>query len=73
MNRAYWMESKMELLKMVRLKQYSLSTVAFPLMFYCFFGLAMAPFSQGATSMSKYLLATSWPKVWYRSPSAPWW
>jgi ABC-2 type transport system permease protein len=58
MNRAYWMESKMELLKMARLKQYSLSTVAFPLMFYCFFGLAMAPFSQGATSMSKYLLAT---------------
>jgi ABC-2 type transport system permease protein len=58
MNRAYWMESKMELLKMARLKQYSLSTVAFPLMFYCFFGLAMAPFSQGATSMSKNLLAT---------------
>jgi ABC-2 type transport system permease protein len=58
MNRAYWMESKMELLKMARLKQYSLSTVAFPLMFYCFFGLAMAPFARGPTSMSKYLLAT---------------
>src|ERR1017187_311026 len=58
MNRAYWMESKTELLKMARLKQYSISTVAFPLMFYCFFALAMGPYSQGAVSMSRYLLAT---------------
>jgi ABC-2 type transport system permease protein len=58
MNRAYWMESKTELLKMARLKQYSISTVAFPLMFYCFFALAMGPYSQGGISMSRYLLAT---------------
>ena len=58
MNRAYWMESKTELLKMARMKQYSISTVAFPLMFYCFFGLAMAPYSQGAVPIGKYLLAT---------------
>ena len=58
MNRVYWMEAKMELLKMTRLKQYSLSTVGFPLMFYFFFGLAMAPYSQGAVSISRYLLAT---------------
>jgi ABC-2 type transport system permease protein len=58
MNRAYWMESKTELLKMARLKQYSISTIAFPLMFYCFFGLAMGQYSQGAISISKYLLAT---------------
>jgi ABC-2 type transport system permease protein len=59
MNRAYWMESKTELLKMARLKQYSLSTVAFPLMFYCFFGLAMAPHQKiGALAVSQYLLAT---------------
>jgi ABC-2 type transport system permease protein len=58
MNRAYWMESKTELLKMARLKQYSISTVAFPLMFYCFFALAMGPYSRGAVSMSRYLLAT---------------
>jgi ABC-2 type transport system permease protein len=59
MSRVYWMESKMELRKMARLKQYSLSTVAFPLMFYIFFGLAMASsFSQGPMSVSKYLLAT---------------
>jgi len=58
MNRAYWMESKTELLKMTRLKQYSISTVAFPLMFYCFFGLAMGRQSLGAVSISRYLLAT---------------
>ena len=58
MNRVYWMESKMELRKMARMKQYSLSTVLFPLMFYCFFGLAMASSTPGAASMSKYLLAT---------------
>ena len=58
MSRVYWMESKMELRKMARMKQYSLSTVLFPLMFYCFFGLAMASSTPGAASMSKYLLAT---------------
>src|SRR5208283_2349207 len=42
MSRVYWMEAKMELRKMARLKQYSFSIVAFPLMFYIFFGLAMA-------------------------------
>jgi len=58
MNRVYWMEAKTELLKMARLKQYSVSTVAFPLMFYCFFGLAMEPYAQGSISLSRYLLAT---------------
>jgi ABC-2 type transport system permease protein len=57
MNRIYWMESKMELRKMARLKQYSMSTVCFPLMFYIFFGLAM-PSLPGGASMSRYLLAT---------------
>jgi len=59
MNRVYWMEAKTELLKMARLKQYSISTVAFPLMFYCFFGLAMgSSYTQGSMSLSRYLLAT---------------
>ena len=59
MNRVYWMESKMELRKMARLKQYSLTTICFPLMFYIFFGLAMAAsFPQGPVSISRYLLAT---------------
>jgi ABC-2 type transport system permease protein len=59
MNRVYWMEAKTELLKMVRMKQYSISTVAFPLMFYCFFGLVMgSTYSQGSISLSRYALAT---------------
>jgi ABC-2 type transport system permease protein len=59
MNRVYWMEAKTELLKMTRLKQYSVSTVAFPLMFYCFFGLAMgSTYTQGSMSLSRYALAT---------------
>jgi ABC-2 type transport system permease protein len=49
----------MELLKMARLKQYSLSTLGFPLMFYCFFGLAMGgQYAQGSVALSRYLLAT---------------
>ena len=57
MTNVYWMESKMELRKMARLKQYSVSTVCFPLMFYIFFGLAM-PSSFGSLTLGKYLLAT---------------
>ena len=58
MSRVYWMESKMELRKMARLKQYSLSTVAFPLMFYIFFGLVMGSSSLGGVTISRYALAT---------------
>ncbi len=58
MTNVYWMESKMELRKMARLKQYSLSTICFPLMFYIFFGLTMASSYPGSVSISKYLLAT---------------
>jgi len=41
MPRVYWMEVKSEFLKLLRLRVYSMSTLLFPLMFYCFFGLAM--------------------------------
>jgi ABC-2 type transport system permease protein len=59
MTNVYWLESKMELRKMARLKQYSMSTICFPLMFYIFFGLVMAAsFTQGPISASAYLLAT---------------
>ena len=34
-----------------------MSTILFPLMFYCFFGLAMAP-HEGTTPMARYLIAT---------------
>ncbi|HUI56112.1 MAG TPA: ABC transporter permease [Bryobacteraceae bacterium] len=58
MTRVYWMEVKTEFLKMARMKTYSVSTVAFPLMFYAFFGLAMAATLPSGISMSRYLLAT---------------
>jgi ABC-2 type transport system permease protein len=60
MPRVYWMEAKSEFLKLLRMKQYSMSTVMFPLMFYCFFGLAMGREQQHGMPMSaaRYLLAT---------------
>jgi len=59
MSGVYWMEAKMELRKMARLKRYSLSVVGFPLMFYIFYGVVMAPsMSHGAIPVSQYLLAT---------------
>jgi ABC-2 type transport system permease protein len=60
MYRAYWMEIKTEFLKLARMKQYAVSTIGFPLMFYCFFGLAMGRQQQEGFSMpfARYLLAT---------------
>ena len=57
MTRVYWLEARTELLKFARMKSYSLSTILFPLMFYCFFGLAMPQLST-STSMARYLLAS---------------
>jgi ABC-2 type transport system permease protein len=57
MMRAYRMEACTELRKFARMRSYSLSTILYPLMFYCFFGLAMAP-SGGSLSMARYLIAT---------------
>ena len=60
MSHVYWMEAKSEFLKLLRLRVYSMSTVLFPLMFYCFFGLAMGREAQHGASMpmARYLLAT---------------
>lgn len=60
MMRVYWMEIKSEFLKLARMKTYSLSTILFPVMFYCFFGLAMGRQQQEGFSMpfARYLLAT---------------
>jgi len=60
MTRVYWMEAKCEFLKLLRMRSYSLSTVLFPLMFYCFFGLAMGRGQVTGASMpvARYLLAT---------------
>ena len=53
-------ETRAELTKQVRLPAYVIPTLAFPLAFYTFFGLAMGGASRGvgATSIATYLLAT---------------
>jgi ABC-2 type transport system permease protein len=60
MTRAYWTEIKYEFLKLLRMRRYSMSTLLFPLMFYCFFGLAMGRGQAPglALPMARYLLAT---------------
>jgi ABC-2 type transport system permease protein len=57
MTRVYWLEARTELLKFARMRSYSISIILFPLMFYCFFGLAMPQLST-STSMARYLLAS---------------
>jgi len=60
MSRVYLLEAKYEFLKLARMRAYVVSTVMFPLMFYCFFGLAMGRgTAEGmAMPMARYLLAT---------------
>jgi ABC-2 type transport system permease protein len=59
MTRVYWLETKSEFFKLVRMKTYAVSTLLFPLMFYSFFGLAMGTQQHGGSmTMAKYLLAT---------------
>jgi ABC-2 type transport system permease protein len=55
--RVYWLEAKTEFLKLWRLPAYSVSVLAFPLMFYTIFGLT---FNQGSgpVNSATYLLAT---------------
>src|SRR5205823_5384363 len=55
----YLCEARSEFLKLARMKTYAMSTILFPLMFYCFFGLAMpASSASGAQPMARYLIAT---------------
>ncbi len=59
MSRIYYLEIRNEFLKLIRMRAYVVFTILFPLMFYCFFGLAMG--RQGpkdAMPMARYLLAT---------------
>jgi len=59
MSNVYLMEARMEFLKSLRMKSYSLSTVLFPVMFYCFFGLMMGREQIGGLMpMARYALAT---------------
>lgn len=57
--RIYALEAKYELLKMMRLPMYAIPTLAFPVMFYLLFGVALGGGrSSGPVSMAAYLLAT---------------
>lgn len=57
--RLYGKETRYELLKMIRMPAYALPTLAFPIVFYTFFGLSFAGSKGiGSVSMPAYLLAT---------------
>ena len=56
--RVYWLELKSEFLKMFRLPAYVVPTLAFPLLFYVFFGLMFGNGGTGRLAMSSYLIAT---------------
>lgn len=60
MSRVYLLEAKTEFLKLVRMRAYVVFSILFPLMFYCFFGLAMGTHSPDPQfpPMARYLLAT---------------
>jgi ABC-2 type transport system permease protein len=57
MLRIHWLELKCEFLKMFRMPAYVVPTLAFPLLFYVFFGLAFGGKS-GSSTMATYLIAT---------------
>src|SRR5215831_17109876 len=55
----YYKEAKYEFLKNLRLRIYTVSTIAFPVMFYVLFGLLLNRSADvGGTSVPTYLLAT---------------
>jgi len=57
--RIFRLETRAELMKLVRMPAYSLPAFAFPLMFYALFGLAFGRSQQaGSVTMAGYLLAT---------------
>lgn len=52
--RTYWLESKLEFLKNLRLPVFSLSTLLFPVMFYLMFGLAFGGGTIGSVPRPLY-------------------
>jgi len=56
--RAYVLEAKYELLKLIRMPAYAIPSIAFPIMFYVLFGLVFAGRGPGGFSMAAYLAAT---------------
>jgi len=56
--KTYLLEIKYEFLKALRMPQYSLPTILFPIVFYIFFGVMFGQRKTGAVNMSEYLIAT---------------
>lgn len=56
--RIFALETRCELLKLLRLPGYTLPTVAFPLLFYIFFGVSLGGKMAGSVRMAAYLIAT---------------
>lgn len=58
--RTYWLEIKYEFFKVLRTPAYAIPTIAFPTIFYIFFGIAFGRQQQphGGVTLAKYLLAT---------------
>lgn len=56
--RAYGLEAKYELIKILRIPAFLIPAIGFPLMFYVLFGLVLTGGGRGATQASSYLLAT---------------
>ncbi len=52
------LEAKYELFKLLRMPAYAVPAVAFPVMFYCLFGLLFGGRAPGGVSMPTYLLGT---------------
>lgn len=56
--RTYLLEIKYEFLKALRMPQYSLPTILFPIVFYIFFGVVFGQRHTGGVRMAEYLIAT---------------
>ncbi|MDP9192836.1 MAG: ABC transporter permease [Acidobacteriota bacterium] len=56
--RTYLLEIKYEFLKSLRMPQYSLPTILFPIVFYIFFGVVFGQRNTGGVTMAEYLIAT---------------
>jgi len=56
--RIFFKEAKYEFLKALRLRAYSVSSIAFPVMFYVFFGVIFGRQRVAGVSMATYLLAS---------------
>jgi ABC-2 type transport system permease protein len=58
LGRIYALEAKYDLLKLLRMPAYAVPTIAFPLVFYLLFGVAMAEKTARGFDVARYLLAT---------------